>query len=219
MEKLMMAFNITKASINDSAIALTLDLTANLKASSTYPPLKLDLLIDTLNAKALNLMSDTLSVSGHIVADLSSTNPDDLVGSINIRDLFVTRAGQQLNTDSISLVASGDSTNKSIVITAGNDLNAALVGQYKLTEMAQALEQVIHQYYNLPGYEQKNITAENWKFDATIHPGPLVLQLMPDLKGSDSIVVNAHLNTAQNDLGLNCKKQADHFRVPIKLTA
>ena len=199
--------NTTKASIHDTAIALNLDLTANLNASTKYPPLKLDLLIDTLDAKALNFMSDTLSVSGHIIADLPSTNPDDLVGSININDLSLTRAGQRLTTDSISLVASGDSTNKSIVITAGNDVNAALVGQYKLTEMAQALQQIINEYYKLPGYEQKNIAAENWKFDATIHPGALVLQLMPELKGSDSIVVNAHLNTAQKDLGLIAKSK------------
>ena len=61
-------------------------------------------------------MTDTLSVSGHVVADLPSTNPDDLVGTVNLTNLSVTRAGQQLSTDSLSLVASGDSTNKSIVI-------------------------------------------------------------------------------------------------------
>lgn len=199
--------NTTKASINDSAIALNLDLTAYLNSPSKYPPLKLDLLIDTLNARALNFMSDTLSLSGHILADLPSTNPDDLVGTININDLLLTRAGQKLNADSISLVASGDSTNKSIVIKAGNEIDAALAGQYKLTEMAQALQDVINQYYNLPGYERKNITAQNWKLDATIRPQALLLQLAPDLKGSDSIIVAAHLNTAQNDLGLTAKSQ------------
>ncbi|MFT4153766.1 translocation/assembly module TamB domain-containing protein [Parafilimonas sp.] len=199
--------NTTKASINDSAIALNLDLTANLNTSSSYPPLKLDLLIDTLNAKALNLMSDTLSVSGHITADLPSTNPDDLVGTVNINNLSLTRAGQKLNTDSISLVAGGDSANKSIVIKAGNDIDAALVGQYKLTEIAQALQQAINQYYKLPGYEQKNITAQNWTFDATVRPQGLILQLAPDLKGSDSITVHAHLNAAQNDLGLTAKSR------------
>ena len=75
----------TIASVHDANISLDLDATADLK--STYPPLKLDLLIDTLNAKALNLMTDTLSVSGHIIADLPSTNPDDLVGTVNITNL------------------------------------------------------------------------------------------------------------------------------------
>ncbi len=195
----------TTASIRDPNISLNLDATADLH--STYPPLKLDLLIDTLNAKALNLMTDTLSVSGHIIADMPSTNPDDLVGTVNVTNLSVTQAGQQLHTDSLSLVASGTPENKSIVIHSDNALNAALVGQYKLTEIAQALQQIINEYYKLPGYQQKNIAAENWQFNATINPEGLVLQLAPQLKGSDSIVLAAHLNTAQNDLGLNAKSQ------------
>ena len=120
--------NNTKATISDPNIALNLDLTTNFNASSTYPPLKLDLLLDTLNAKSLNLMSDTLSVRGHIVADLASTNPDALVGSINVTNLAVTRAGQQINTDSLSITASGDSTNRNVAIHADNALNAVLAG-------------------------------------------------------------------------------------------
>jgi len=197
--------NNTKATISDPNIALNLDLTTNFNASSPYPPLKLDLLLDTLNAKALNLMGDTLSVRGHIVADLASSNPDALVGSINVTNLAVTRAGQQINTDSLSITASGDSTNRNVAIHADNALNAVLAGQYKLTETAQALQQIINQYYAMPGYQQKNISTQNWTFDATIRPEGIVLQLMPDLKGSDSIVVHAHLNTAQNDMSLIAK--------------
>ena len=196
----------TTATINDANIALNLDATADLKAAK-YPAVKLDLLIDTLNAKALNLMTDTLSVSGHIVADLPSTNPDDLVGSINLTNLSLTRAGQKLYTDSLSVVASGPPENKSIVIKSDSALNATLAGEFKLTEIAQAAQEIINKYYNLPGYQQKNITAENWKFDAVVQPQGIVLQLAPQLKGSDSIVLSAHLNSAQNDFGLNAKSK------------
>lgn len=196
--------NHTTASIHDANISLNLDATADLH--STYPPIKLDLQLDTLNAKALNLMTDTLSVSGHVVADLPSTNPDNLIGTININNLSLTQGVQTYHADSLSMVASGDSTNKSIVINA-DALHAELVGKYKLTEIAQALQQTINQYYNIPGFERKNFTAENWQFNATIQPQGLVLQLMPSIKGSDSIVVQAYLNTAQNDLGLTAKSQ------------
>jgi len=193
----------TTATIKDENISLNLDATADLHTK--YPALKLDLLVDTLNAHKLNLMTDTLSLSGHIIADLPSTNPDDLVGSIYVNNLSVTRAGQKLYTDSLSIVASGDSTNKTITINSDDALNASLVGQYKLTEFAQALQQIINEYYKLPGYQQKPIEAENWQFNAVIKPHGLVLQLAPQLQGSDSVIVNAHMNTAHNDLGLIAK--------------
>lgn len=194
----------TTASVHDPNIGLNLDATADMH--STYPPLKLDLHLDTLNAKALNLTTDTLSVSGHIVADLPSTNPDNLVGTIRVDSLSLTQGSQTYSTDSLSLVASGDSTNKTILINA-DAIAASLVGQYKLTEIAQAIEQTINQYYNIPGFQRKNFTAENWQLNATVQPQGLVLQLMPSLKGSDSLNIQAHLNTAQNDLGLTAKSK------------
>jgi hypothetical protein len=192
----------TTASIKDENISLDLDATADMHTK--YPALKLDLLIDTLNAHQLNLMTDTLSLSGHIVADLSSTNPDDLVGSININNLSITKAGQKLSTDSLSIVASGDSTNKTIAVNSDDALNASLRGQFKFTQFA-ALEQIINEYYKIPGYKPKNIAPENWQFNATIKPQGLILQLEPQLNGSDSIVINAHMNTAENNLGLTAK--------------
>ncbi|HYK47313.1 MAG TPA: hypothetical protein VEV83_19185, partial [Parafilimonas sp.] len=194
----------TTASIHDPNISVDLDVTADLR--STYPPLKLDMQIDTLNAKALNLTADTLSLSGHIVADLPSTNPDDLVGTVDINNLSVTSGSQHYSTDSLSLVASGTPDNKSIVVKS-DAINAELIGQYKLTEMGQAVEQTVNQYYNVPGYEQKNISPENWQLNATIRTEGLVLQVAPSLQGSDSISVKAHLNTASNDLGMTVQTQ------------
>jgi hypothetical protein len=196
--------NHSTATIKDENIALQLDASADLNAG-TYPPLQLDMLIDTLNAKKLNLLDDTLNVSGHIVANLPSTNPDDLLGNITLRNLALTRAGQHIFVDSMALVASGTPENKTILIHADSAVNAALTGKYKLTEIAQALQQTINTYYSIPGYEQKNISEENWQLHARIHPTGWILQMLPSLKGSDSILVLGHFNSGQNDLGLEAK--------------
>lgn len=198
--------NHSTATIKDDNIALQLDATADLSASA-YPPVKMDMQIDTLNAKKLNLMDDTLSVSGHIVADLPSTNPDDLIGNIRLGNFYLTRASQHVYIDSMFLIASGDPENKSIIIHSDSAINAELAGKYKLTEIAQSLQQTINSYYSIPGYEQKNITPENWKLDALIQPKGWILQMMPELKGSDSIIVLGHFNSEQKDFGLHAKSR------------
>ena len=68
---------------------MNLDATADIKPK--YPAVKLDFLIDTINLKALHLMTDTLNMHAHIVADMPGTNPDSLNGTININDLIVTQ--------------------------------------------------------------------------------------------------------------------------------
>lgn len=213
------------ATITDPNIALHLNANSNLNPK--YPPVQLDLAIDTLNLKALNLMTDTFSVKGRIVADIPVSNPDSLVGTVNINNLALTQGGRTLNADSISLVANATPQQKTILINAGDAINASLVGQYKLTEIAQALQHTINQYYNLPGFKEKNFTPENWELNARIAPKGLVLELMPDLKGSDSIVVRTAYNSTANDLNLMAKsgriifgtQQIDSLNVNAQTTA
>ena len=192
------------ANINDQNIKLNLDATADIKPK--YPSVKLDLLIDTLNMKALHLMTDTLNVHGHLAADMQDTNPDSLNGTVNINNLIVTRAGQVLSTDSLSLIATAAAQQKSIVINS-DALKASLTGQFKLTEFAQALQKTINRYYNLPGFKDTTIAAQNWELNATIIPTGLLLQLMPSLAGSDSTIIHTTFNSAANDLNLSVKNR------------
>ena len=194
----------TTANINDQNIQLNLDATADIKPK--YPSVKLDLLIDTLNMKALHLMTDTLNVHGHLAVDMQDTNPDSLNGTVNVNNLIVTRAGQVLSTDSLSLIATAAADQKSIVINS-DALKASLTGQFKLTEFAQALQHTINRYYNLPGFKDTTLAAQNWELNATIIPTGLLLQLMPSLQGSDSTILRTTFNSAANDLNLSVKNR------------
>ncbi|HXL58962.1 MAG TPA: hypothetical protein VN958_22015, partial [Chitinophagaceae bacterium] len=194
----------TTANISDPNIDVNLDATADIKPK--YPSVKLNLLIDTINLHTLHLITDTISLHGHIVADMQNTNPDSLNGTVNINDLAVTRAGQILSTDSLSLIANATAQQKSIVINS-DALKANLTGQFRLTEFAQALQQTINRYYNLPGFKEKNIAAQNWELNATIIPTGLLLQLMPSLKGSDSTLIRTTFNSSANDLNLSVRNR------------
>ena len=214
----------TTADIADSNINVNLDATADIKPK--YPAVQMDLLIDTLNLLALHLITDSISMHGHFAADMPGTDPDSLNGTININNLVVKRGGQLLSTDSLSLVANSTAQQKSIVINA-DALKASLTGQYKLTEFVQALQNTINRYYNLPGFKEKNIAAQNWELNATIIPTGLLLQLMPSLKGSDSTVIKTTFNSAANDLNLSVKnrllvfdqQQIDSLNVTAKTNA
>lgn len=195
----------TTANIDDPNIALNLDATADIKPK--YPSIGMNLMIDTLNLSALHLITDSLTaLHGQIVANMQSTNPDSLNGTLNINNLIVTRDTQTLSTDSLSLIATASDQQKSIIINS-DALKADLTGQYKLTEFAQALQQTINRYYNLPGFKDQNIAAQNWELNATIIPTGLLLQLMPGIKGSDSTIIKTTFNSAANDLNLSVKNR------------
>lgn len=189
--------------ISDPNIALNLDATADLKPK--YPAVQVNLLLDTINLNALHLVTDTLALHGHIIADVPVTNVDSLNGNIAITDLNITTGSKSYTADSIGLIASATPQQKDIDLNVANVIKASMTGQYKLTEIAPALQATINRYYNLPGYKAQPFAAQNWQLNATVIPQGLLLDFMPSLKGSDSLTLATSFNSAQNNLNLALK--------------
>lgn len=190
------------SNISDPNIALNLDATADMKPK--YPAIKLDLQIDTINLNALHLITDSISMHGHILADVPVSNIDSLNGSVCIADLAVTQNGRALQTDSLSLIASATPDQKSIILN-NSALKLDLTGKYKITEIAAALQHTINQYYKLPSYKEQKFAPQDWTLNATVIPQGLLMQLMPQLKGSDSLTLRTTYNSTANNLDLALK--------------
>ncbi len=192
-----------KAAIKDENISF--NLTANADITRKYPEaLKLLLQLDTLNFNALHLRKDTLTLHGNITADMPQTNPDSLIGNIAVTGLVVYTPGQKLSTDSITLNAGVNGSQRNLNIRS-EFLKADLTGEYKLTEIALALQQTINRYYHLPAYQNKNFAVQNWQLRAIFIPSPIALQLVPAIKGSDSVVLQTSFNSEANNFTASLK--------------
>ena len=130
-----------------------------------------------------------------------------LNGTVSIADLNVTSGKNSYVADSIGLVAFATAAEKNIALNISNVVKATLAGQYKLTEIAPALQAAINKYYNLPGYKDTTYAPQNWNLDATVIPQGLVLDFVPSIKGSDSLTMVASFNSVQNDLNLAIKSR------------
>lgn len=182
------------ANMNDPNIAFLLQASGNMK--ETYPTdVHVDLMLDTLNVGKLNLTTDTMGLQGKILADFATTNPDFLNGSLLVNDLVITTPTQYISTDSIYVNAIADTDSKRLYIES-EMLKATLTGDYKLTELAAALQQTINKYYTLPDYTAQRVAPQQWNMDAVFYPSsPLVLQFVPGLQGSDSALITASFNS------------------------
>ena len=94
---------IFSSSLNDPN--LTYQLNGETVFLEKYPSIKLKLQLDTLNALALHLITDSLQTHFLLDADFSSTNPDALQGKLAISDLGITMGTHIIHTDSLSLFA------------------------------------------------------------------------------------------------------------------
>ncbi len=189
-----------KAAMHDENISFNLDAAAAMKGD--YPAVKASLQLDSINLQRLHLYASDLRIHGNIQADLPSTNPDDLLGTVDVSDLIVFNAGQRYAAgDTIHITAARDEGGHQLSL-ASEALSLQLKGQYKLTEIGQALQHTINRYYTMPGFREKAFTPQQWTLDAVVHPSPLLFSFVPELQGTDSINASVAYNSQAEDLKL-----------------
>src|SRR5690606_36517525 len=84
---------------NDPNLQLTMNAQANWK--DKYPALLLNLNIDSINLKNLNLTQDEIRYHGQLEADLATADPDFLNGYVNLVNSSLSYNGKGYALDSI----------------------------------------------------------------------------------------------------------------------
>ncbi|PWT72902.1 MAG: hypothetical protein C5B59_14695 [Bacteroidetes bacterium] len=165
---------------------ISFDLNANLGLKERYPAIQVKLKLDTLNPYALNLYHDTVSLKLFLDADFPSTNPDSLDGNAKIYDIVLANRTHHYKPDTVLFHAEAKDTMQHISLHAEmTDLD--WIGKYKVTEVGYALQQTLDHYYHLKGEEEKRFLPQEWKLKVSIRTSPLILQFLPDLKGTDTV--------------------------------
>ncbi len=196
------------SSMKDPNITYRLNAEANI--SEKYPSVKVKLELDTLNTLALNLLKDSLQMHLAMEGDFRSTNPDALQGQMVVSDLGLRLGKLAVHTDSISFTALHSDTGQSIRIRS-EAADIDWTGRYKLTQTTESLKQFINKYYKIQGAGTDTTEPENWKMSLELRPSPLVLAVMPSLKGSDSLAGYIIFNSSKKDFNLDLHTEKIQF--------
>ncbi|MET0392556.1 MAG: translocation/assembly module TamB domain-containing protein [Chitinophagaceae bacterium] len=197
------------AFIRDPNIHVALNATADL--SQQYPAVRLDAMIDSLKTGPLNLGAAGI-YRGKIEADLASTNPDDLVGTIRLTQVLMVQNVQRLQLDTVNIVAARTDSGHSIRLTS-DVVHADLAGQYKLTQLGGIFQQAIQPYFSVtPAGQAPAADPYDFTFNAWVVNSKPLQAFVPDLKRMDSLYLQSHfanagwnakLNAAAIDYGTN----------------
>lgn len=193
------------SAMDDPNIRYNLEAKANVKG--TYPSsLQMQLQLDTINLYALHLMDSLFTLHSVISADMVSTNPDSLIGSVFVTNTKLVKTDKVYVTDSIKLVAEREGNTQSIVLNS----EAATLdwkGEFKLTETGDQVMQTIKRYYHLP-YTVKDTTfsPQQWLMNIVVDPSaPVVLRFVPELRGSDTLGARIAFNSDAKDLNIQLR--------------
>lgn len=191
----------TTAQMTDPNLVFDADVRANL--SGKYPAIKLSLELDSANLRPLNFLKDDVRFHGYVEADLETADPDYLNGIVTLTNAVVARAGERYQLDSVTVVSTASPDNSTLKLRS-EVLSADIAGQYKLTQVGYAVQDLISKYFSIgtaarpPAY-----TPQSMVFSAKLVNGPMITQFVPDLKDLSTLSIDGRFNSASGELVMN----------------
>ncbi|RZJ65940.1 MAG: translocation/assembly module TamB [Flavobacterium sp.] len=194
-------FNAT-ASMDDPN--LTFDMVSSGNFRDKYPAVKLDLNIDMADLDKLNLHAGPMKLKGKVVADMDSTNPDMLNGTVNAYHFVIANEKEQFQLDSLTAtaVSTADSTKLAL---KSQFLRAEMNGKYKLTKVGTALSNTIAKYYSTkPKSEarKEDVGNQEFEFSADVNNDPVLLKLVPELTRLEPIHIEGGYKSSIDSLAV-----------------
>ena len=173
------------AKMNDQNARFHVNAKANI--AGTFPSVKMDLTVDSINLQKLKLYNDDLRLRGRIIANMPSTNPDNLIGTVDATKLIIVNKGQRYQVDTIGLVATAQGDQKDIRLKT-EFLSANLTGNYKLTEVSNALTNEINKYFKIGDGKRLPVTSNpDFRFALNVVNKPILQSFVPKLTRLDPV--------------------------------
>ena len=161
------------------------------------PTLSLDGRIDQLDLGALQFTEQPLTFAGNITADFSNLDPDELNGELQLNQFVFSDSKNIYPLDSIYLTAVSTIDSNRLVLRTPI-LDANIDGEYKLTQLAPAMQRTIDKYYELPMPESLDTMqvdpGQYFTLQATVKNDSLLHRLMPSLSSFEPMKFNANFN-------------------------
>ncbi len=182
---------------------LVASLNGDIDFRGKLPVFKVTGMIEPTSLKMLNLSKDNIEFGGKFDLNFSGNNIDNFLGSARVYEASIYRNEISTGFDSLLIVSKIENGQRSI-IAQSNEFDAALVGQFSLTDLPNSVQGFLHQYY--PAYiKQVKVKPgnENFSFVVTTKNVSEYLKLFQDkVEGLNYSVISGSINTFENKLDL-----------------
>ncbi len=181
---------------------ITIDLHALANMSGQYPKVNLTLNADSLNLQKLNFYSKDLRFHGLLMANLETADPDYLNGTIELSKATISLSGNTYKIDTMSVVSVATAEEDTLDIRSAF-LTAHMHGQYKLTHIMPALQDVIGKYYNTQPDSVVTYDPQKIEFTARLVRSPFIEELLPELVEMEDANLAGNFNSETGKLNID----------------
>jgi hypothetical protein len=182
---------------------LTFNLVANGSFRDKYPAGKMKLNIDIADLDKLNLHAGPMKIRGEINADIQSADLDYLNGTVSASRFIIANEKDQFPIDSVTVIATS-TAEKNTMVVKSQFVDVNIDGKYKLTKVADAVENSIANYYDRNSRLQKvKVEDQRFAYNVNVKDNRILLKFVPKLKSLDPITASGRYNSVNDTIIVN----------------
>lgn len=185
------------ADMNDPNLTFVMAGEGNFK--DKFPAVKVKLNVDIADLEKLNLHAGPLKIRGNVDADFPVADLDNLNGEINASKISIANATEQFPLDSINIVAVSTAERDSITVKS-QFLSAKVAGNYKLSEIGNAVSNSISKYYNTGKSVKPKGSKQSLEFDVLVKNDPILMKILPQLKSLEPVTLKGRYESANDSI-------------------
>ncbi len=182
---------------------LDLDFNGRADLSKAIPDFKFDADIRWAKLRNLNLVKDDVTISGKIKSDFKGAKVDDIVGSVDLKDVVIVRDSLSARVKYLKLDARQLADDKKEIILNSDFAEAEMTGNFTITQLPRALLEFTKYTFTKDYVDTAEIKAQNFMVDVRIfEPGNLTRILYPQFYMIRNSRVQADFNSENHKLSL-----------------
>ncbi len=176
---------------------LDMDFNGRANLSKATPEFKFDADVRRMILKNLNLVKEDIRVSGKIKSDFTGAKVDDIIGSVSLNDVTISRDTVKARIKYLTLDAKLLSNQKKEIKINSDFAEAEMDGNFTLTELPKALIAFAKYTFTKDYTDTAFITPQNFTADVRIfEPGNLTQIIHPGFK----LIRNSHVQGSFNSI-------------------
>lgn len=172
--------------------------------SGKVPQFAFNATLEKADLKKLNYTQDDFVLHGQFDLNFTGNNIDNFLGTAKIYHASLTHNNIPLSFDSLVLKSSVENNQKYLSLQT-NELEAELIGNFKLLELPDAFKVFLSKYY--PAYIKKPtyvVSDQNFSFLIKTKEADAYTQLLDKkLTGFSNATITGNLNLKENELNVN----------------
>ena len=184
---------------------LNMDFDGRADLSAAIPEFRFKANVRKASLKDLNLLKDSIQVAGHIESDFAGTNIDDMLGSVELSDVLISRDTLSAHVKHLGLNAKFLAGKKKEVTLDSDIADAEMEGNFSLKQLPKALVDFVNYTFTKDYVDTStNKEPQDFTLDFTYYEqdSNLTRIILPQLKKLSSSRVTCAFNSIDHNMNI-----------------